>query len=132
MHRDLKPENIMMGSRERDDDIVIGDFGLSKFAAPHEIMNLPCGTLAYVAPEVLTMKGYGQKVDIWSVGVITYLLLVGRLPFDSRKKEEVIAKTVAGVLDFSDDDVWSVASIHVRDFISQCLQVPKRPLESSM
>ncbi len=66
------------------------------------------------------------------MGVITYLLLVGRLPFDSRKKEAVIAKTVAGVLDFSDDDVRSVASIHVRDFICQCLQVPKRPLESTM
>ena len=72
------------------------------------------------------MKPNDQKVDIWSVCVITYLLLVGRLPFDSRKKEEVIAKTVAGVLDFSDNDVWSVASIHVRDFISQCLQVPCR------
>lgn len=52
VHRDLKPENIMMASVERDDEIVIGDFGLSKFAAPHEIMKLPCGTLAYVAPEV--------------------------------------------------------------------------------
>ena len=56
----MKPENILMGSKSRDDDIVIGVFGVSHFAAPHEIMNPPCGTLAYVAPEVLTMKGCGQ------------------------------------------------------------------------
>ena len=53
----MKPENILMGSKSH---IVSGDFGVSHFAAPHEIMNLPCGTLAYVAPEVLTMKGCGQ------------------------------------------------------------------------
>jgi len=56
----LEPDNIMMGPKLRDHDIVIGVFGVSKFAAPHEIMNPPCGTLAYVAPEVLTMKGCGQ------------------------------------------------------------------------
>ncbi len=122
VHRDLKPENIMMASVERDDDIVIGDFGLSKFAGPTEIMKLPCGTLAYVAPEVLTQTGYGQKVDIWSVGIISFLLLRGRLPFDSKKKDEIVAKTIAGRLDFS-DEIWSRVSSDAKDFIMRCLNV---------
>ena len=84
VHRDLKPENIMMKSITSDDDIKIGDFGLSKFTAPEEIMKLPCGTLAYVAPEVLQMKGYSKEVDLWSIGVILFVLIRGKLPFDSK------------------------------------------------
>ena len=120
VHRDLKPENIGMVSNERDDDILIGDFGLSKFASPHEIMKLPCGTLAYVAPEVFSTRGYGHKIDMWSVGVITYLLLRGRLPFDSKKKEEILSKIQAGVFSLN-DDVWNLISNEAKDFISSCL-----------
>jgi len=72
----------------------VADFGLSKFTAPEESMNLPCGTLAYVAPEVLQMSGYGREVDLWSVGVIMYVLLRGRLPFDAKRKEDIIEKVI--------------------------------------
>merc|ERR1712176_161287 len=94
VHRDLKPENILCLDEEDDTKIVISDFGLSKFAAPHTEMTMPCGTLAYVAPEVLSMKGYGRKVDLWSLGCIMHLLLRGVLPFDGHTKDEVVEKTL--------------------------------------
>lgn len=83
IHRDLKPENILLtDSAPSDDaDIKITDFGLSCICGPDELVTQPCGTLAYVAPEVLTLGGYNHKVDVWSVGVIMFLLLRGRLPF---------------------------------------------------
>ena len=62
VHRDLKPENLLLVKEGEPTNIVITDFGLSKFAAPHEAMKAACGTLSYVAPEVLRMEGYGKEV----------------------------------------------------------------------
>ena len=63
-------------------DVKIADFGLSRIVIPDQIMTLPVGTLTYVAPEVLLQTGYGIEADVWSVGVIMFLLLRGKLPFD--------------------------------------------------
>jgi serine/threonine protein kinase len=82
IHRDIKPENILLTDTSNDDaDIKITDFGLSCICGPSEYVTQPCGTLAYVAPEILNLQGYNHKVDVWSVGIIMYLLLRGRLPF---------------------------------------------------
>ncbi|MES1917293.1 MAG: hypothetical protein MHM6MM_009030 [Cercozoa sp. M6MM] len=94
VHRDLKPENVLLSDASDVTSIALSDFGLSKFATPFDLMSLPCGTLTYVAPEVLTLKGYGSKVDLWSIGCIAYLLLSGRLPFDGRSKSQVIDRTL--------------------------------------
>ena len=88
-HRDLKPENILLITDQQDSDIKIMDFGLSKIIAPDEKSTEPFGTLSYVAPEVLKMKPYGKSVDLWSMGVIAYLLLSGVLPFDDDKDSEI-------------------------------------------
>ena len=85
VHRDLKPENILYADKKGDnmDVIKIADFGLARsLAAKGEMMKTACGTPGYVAPEILANKGYDKTaVDMWSVGVILYILLCGFPPF---------------------------------------------------
>ena len=100
-HRDLKPENILMVSDNEDSDLKIVDFGLSKIIGPNESSIDPFGTLSYVAPEVLLQKPYGKEVDVWSLGVITYLLLCGVLPFDDEEKNEIARQTIQVAPDFN-------------------------------
>ncbi|KAG6952498.1 hypothetical protein JG688_00013296 [Phytophthora aleatoria] len=104
VHRDLKPENILCG--EALTDLKIADFGLSKLVHPEELMKMPCGTLNYVAPEVLALVGYGREADIWSLGVIMYLLLRGELPFYGKAKSEVIQKTLHAEVNLETDSAW--------------------------
>ncbi len=118
VHRDLKPENILCGKDLTD--IKIADFGLSKLIYPDEIMKLPCGTLSYVAPEVLTLSGYGKAADIWSVGIIFYLLLCGVLPFDGATRKDIISKTVAAKYDQT-NPLWQSLSPNCQDIISGML-----------
>ena len=72
----------------------IVDFGLSKIIGPNEKSTDPFGTLSYVAPEVLLQKPYGKEVDLWSLGVITYLLLSRVLPFDDEDDKEIARQTI--------------------------------------
>ncbi|RLN54899.1 hypothetical protein BBJ29_007552 [Phytophthora kernoviae] len=108
VHRDLKPENILCG--ETLTDLKIADFGLSKLVHPEELMKMPCGTLNYVAPEVLALVGYGREADIWSLGVIMYLLLRGELPFYGKAKSEVIQKTLHAEINLDTDAAWRSVS----------------------
>ncbi|RKO84088.1 kinase-like domain-containing protein, partial [Blyttiomyces helicus] len=84
VHRDLKPENLLFRDKlvdpEHLSDIIVADFGLSKPAA-QDFLTTACGTPQYVAPEILNQTGHGKPVDIWSIGVITYVLLCGYTPF---------------------------------------------------
>ncbi|XP_004486613.1 CBL-interacting serine/threonine-protein kinase 25-like [Cicer arietinum] len=93
-HRDLKPENLLLDENE---DLKVSDFGLS--ALPEQrrsdgMLLTPCGTPAYVAPEVLKKKGYdGSKADIWSCGVILFALLCGYLPFQGENVMRIYSKS---------------------------------------
>ena len=124
-HRDLKPENVLMTSNDEKADLRILDFGLSKIIGPDEKCTEPYGTLSYVAPEVLLDIPYNQKVDIWSIGVISYLLLCGCLPFDDRYSEREIArKTIEEPIPFY-PFIWNKLSKEAMQFIQDLLQ--KKP-----
>lgn len=95
VHRDLKPENLLYYSQEDDSKIMISDFGLSKME-DSGIMATACGTPGYVAPEVLAQKPYGKAVDVWSIGVISYILLCGYPPFYDENDANLFAQILKG------------------------------------
>ncbi|KAH9642914.1 hypothetical protein HF086_011271 [Spodoptera exigua] len=95
VHRDLKPENLLYYSADEDSKIMISDFGLSKIE-DSGIMATACGTPGYVAPEVLAQKPYGKAVDVWSIGVISYILLCGYPPFYDENDANLFAQILKG------------------------------------
>jgi hypothetical protein len=117
IHRDVKPENILIC--EGNEDVKFIDFGLSTFTLPAENKNFKCGTLGYTAPEVFS-GCYNKKVDLWSVGVITYAYLTGKLPFFSYSRDELVELTQNKELDFS-DDIWNQYSHHALEFTKALL-----------
>ena len=123
-HRDLKPDNIMITQQNDYGVIKIMDFGLSKILSPNERMVDGYGTLSYVAPEVLLRTPYNKEVDIWSMGVILFYMLSGKLPFRGYKEQEVAEKIVYDPLEFDEDD-WETRSQKVQDLISCCLEKKK-------
>jgi len=120
-HRDLKPENILMTDSTEDADLRLLDFGLSKIIGPSETCNEPYGTLSYVAPEILLEKPYTKAVDLWSIGIITYLLLCGCLPFDDEKSEREIARqTIHDPVPYH-SSIWKKLSAEAKLFVDNLL-----------
>jgi calcium/calmodulin-dependent protein kinase I len=129
VHRDLKPENLLLQDHQDDAHIKIADFGLAmvhtKSDAP---MMQPCGSPGYVAPEIIADPpvGYDKSVDIWSIGVITYILLCGYPPFQADDQDELFDQIRAGSYTFDDED-WSQVSPEAISFIESTLVVnPKK------
>lgn len=118
-HRDLKPENLLLKGGD-DTEVMISDFGLSKIINVQSMMETACGTPYYVAPEVLSASGYDKEVDLWSVGVITYLLLCGFPPFYGETLPEVFEQIMKAEFDFP-DPYWTDISKDAKDFIQKLL-----------
>ena len=122
IHRDLKPENILMTDSTDEADIRIFDFCVSKRIGPNEYLTEPVGTLGYMAPEVLLEKPYNKSADIWSIGIITYLLLCGCLPFDDEHSDkEIIRQTLYDPVPYP-NSIWKKISNEANLFVDKLLQ----------
>lgn len=121
-HRDLKPENLLCS--EVDDGkmvIKIADFGLSKAFNGENALETSCGTPDYAAPEVLRMDGaYDKSVDLWSIGVITYVLLCGFPPFYGKSQAQLFEKILNADFEFPEPE-WTNISAEAKDFINHLL-----------
>lgn len=118
-HRDLKPENILIDTK-KDDFIKVIDFGTSHhFEKDNNQMYQTTGTPYYVAPEVL--KGnYTEKCDMWSIGVILYVILCGRAPFNGSSTEEIIKKVEIGRWQFQ-GQIWNNVTEIAKDLVNKLL-----------
>nr|GEU84130.1 calcium-dependent protein kinase 1-like [Tanacetum cinerariifolium] len=127
MHRDLKPENFLLVDKKEDSLLKTIDFGLSVFFKPGESFNDVVGSPYYVAPEVLR-KRYGPEADVWSAGVIVYILLSGVPPFWAETEQGIFEQVLQGDLDFSSDP-WPSISEGAKDLVRRMLvRDPKRRL----
>ena len=121
VHRDLKPENILLRSKGEDSKIKLADFGISKILGPGELCTDLYGTVSYVAPEILLGKPYNKSVDLWSIGVVMYLLLSGFLPFDDEGSEnEIIRQTIEDEVPYT-SEVWKHISNEAKDLLKSLL-----------
>lgn len=122
VHRDLKPENLLLCSETDDSDIKIADFGFAKNVAELTEKETACGTPGYVAPEILRGARYGCEVDIWSMGVICYVLLAGYPPFYDEDQKKLFKKIKEGRYYFH-EEYWANTSPEAMDLIKMMLCV---------
>ncbi|POM72051.1 Calcium/calmodulin dependent protein Kinase [Phytophthora palmivora] len=123
VHRDLKPENLLLMSADDDASIKLADFGFAKTVTKDDSgLVTTCGTPGYVAPEILEGASYGKPVDIWSIGVITYILLCGYPPFHDDSQPLLFKKIRKGKY-YYDSPYWDNVSTDAKEFISKMLVV---------
>lgn len=126
-HRDLKPENLLYYHPGADSKIIITDFGLasSRKKGDECLMKTTCGTPEYIAPEILVRKPYTNAVDMWALGVISYILLSGTMPFDDDNRMRLYRQILKGKYSFSGEvrtrnpDPWSQVdhTLHVMQLL---------------
>ena len=128
LHRDLKLENIMISDIEKDINtgidyfwIKIIDFGTAKIFKKSKNEKAVVGSSYYIAPEVLKQK-YNEKCDTWSIGVIMYMIIVGKAPFDGENDEEILENIKTGVYDYKNKKLLSTSK-ECQDLISKLLEV---------
>jgi len=120
VHRDLKPENLLLANKNNDSNIRLADFGFAKRV--NQPLKTQCGTPGYVAPEILKGESYGLSVDMWSIGVITYILLGGYPPFHDENQSVLYKKIKQGEFVFH-AEYWDPVSVEAKDLISRMLTV---------
>eukprot|EP00878_Enallax_costatus_P019301 GHUV01020361.1.p1 GENE.GHUV01020361.1~~GHUV01020361.1.p1 ORF type:complete len:411 (+),score=150.67 GHUV01020361.1:34-1233(+) len=121
MHRDLKPENFLLTSKTADGELKLTDFGLGVFFKHGERFRDLVGSPYYVAPEVLR-KNYSHEADMWSLGVILYILLSGLPPFWGDTEDQIFKMVLKGAIDFKSDP-WPRISDAAKDCVKRLLEM---------
>ncbi|CAH2036248.1 unnamed protein product [Thlaspi arvense] len=130
VHRDLKPENFLYTSKDESSQLKAIDFGLSDFVRPDERLNDIVGSAYYVAPEVLH-RSYTTEADVWSIGVIAYILLCGSRPFWARTESGIFRAVLKADPSF-DEAPWPFLSSEAKDFVKRLLyKDPRRRMSAS-
>ncbi|KAI3495200.1 hypothetical protein L2E82_40269 [Cichorium intybus] len=130
MHRDLKPENFLLSSKDEDSMLKATDFGLSVFIEEGKVHRDIVGSAYYVAPEVLR-RSYGKEIDIWSAGVMLYILLSGVPPFWAETEKGIFDAILEGVIDF-ESQPWPSISRSAKDLVRKMLtQDPRKRITSA-
>ena len=123
VHRDIKPENILLSNNSLNFNIKLIDFGLGIILGPNEKSEQPFGTVSYVSPEVLSGDKYDKSVDIWCIGILSYFMLSGKLPYDDPddNENEIARQTINEPVPFIEDK-WNIISDEAKDFVKRCLE----------
>ncbi|KAG6420487.1 hypothetical protein SASPL_117018 [Salvia splendens] len=130
MHRDLKPENFLLSSKDEKATLKATDFGLSVFIEEGKVYHDIVGSAYYVAPEVLR-RSYGKEIDVWSAGVILYILLSGVPPFWAETEKGIFDAILNEEVDF-DSQPWPSISNSAKDLVRKMLNKdPRRRITSA-
>ncbi|KAK2644479.1 hypothetical protein Ddye_019674 [Dipteronia dyeriana] len=130
MHRDLKPENFLLSSKDENAMLKATDFGLSVFIEEGKVYRDIVGSAYYVAPEVLR-RSYGKEIDVWSAGVILYILLSGVPPFWAENEKGIFDAVLKGEIDF-ETAPWPSISNSAKDLVRKMLtQDPRKRITSA-
>ncbi|XP_075481479.1 calcium-dependent protein kinase 2-like [Primulina tabacum] len=130
MHRDLKPENFLLSSKDANARLKATDFGLSVFIEEGKVYRDIVGSAYYVAPEVL-WRSYGKEIDVWSAGVILYILLSGVPPFWAETEKGIFDAILKEEVDF-DSQPWPSISASAKDLVRKMLtKDPKKRITST-
>jgi calcium/calmodulin-dependent protein kinase I len=132
LHRDIKPENIILKKKTVDDfSLKLVDFGFASFELQNSLNMIHCGTFGYSAPEILKKEAYGRSVDMWSIGIVAYSTITGKLPIYDSDHRVVYNKTINLEIDYK-SEAWSKVSPEGLDFVQKLLKKdPKQRLDSS-
>ncbi|KAK6175410.1 hypothetical protein SNE40_013879 [Patella caerulea] len=125
VHRDLKPENILYEDLTENSALKIADFGLSQIIGPDVMMHTVCGTPGYCAPEILKGQKYTKSIDVWSIGVITYILLSGYEPFFDNNERVMYKRIMKGDYNF-ESELWEDVSENAKDLIRKMLTIDSK------
>ena len=121
-HRDIKPENILLESKDSDNIILkITDFGFAKCYDPSEGgLTETLGSPLYMAPEIIKKLEYDSSVDIWALGVLSYIMLSGKPPFKGRTKDQVFVEITTKNINYS-GEMWKSISKDAKNLIRKML-----------